>query len=108
MGHRIRTWLKRAVMGAVLAAVVVWTGDWLLLRLKVARDRGAYGSVEVHYRYALHLKNKRIEQYTAKPRMQECVHSAFPHLNESPCWYVERHANDVQELDSAPWHFYYQ
>jgi hypothetical protein len=47
-------------------------------------------------------------QYTAKPRMQECVHSAFPHMNESPCWYLERHANDVQELDSAPWHFYYQ
>ena len=100
--------MKRVVLAAVLAAAVVWTGDWLLLRLNMARDRGAFGSVEVHYRYALHLKNKRIEQYTAKPRMQECVHSAFPHLNESPCWYLERHANDVQELDSAPWHFYYQ
>ena len=108
MGRRIGTWLKRVVLAAVLAAAVVWTGDWLLLRLNMARDRGAFGSVEVHYRYALHLKNKRIEQYTAKPRMQECVHSAFPHLNESPCWYLERHANDVQELDSAPWHFYYQ
>jgi hypothetical protein len=108
MGGRIRKWLKRALGIAALAAAVVWTGDWLLLRLKIARNRDAFGAVEVHYRYALHLKNKRIEEYTAKPRMQECVRSAFPHLNESPCWYLERHANDVQDLDGAPWHFYYQ
>jgi hypothetical protein len=108
MGRRIKTWLKRAVMAAALAAAVVWAGDWLVLRLRIARDSGAFGAVEVHYRYALHLKNKRIEQYTAKPKMEQCVHSAFPHLNESPCWYLERHANDVQELDGGAWHFYYQ
>ena len=45
MGHRIRTWLKRAVMAVALAAAVVWTGDWLLLRLKIARDRDAFGAL---------------------------------------------------------------
>ena len=108
MGRRIRTWVKRAAVTALLLAAVFWAGDWLVLRVKIARDRDAYGSVEVHYRYAFHLKNKRIEQYTAKPKMQECVRSVLPHMNESPCWYLERHANDVQELDAAPWHFYYQ
>lgn len=108
MGRRIKTWLKRSLLSIAMLGAVLWAGDWLLLRLKVARNRDAFGSVEVHYRYAVHLKNKRIEQYTAKPRMQECVHSAFPHLNENPCWYVERHANDMQELDGAAWHFYYQ
>lgn len=54
------------------------------------------------------LKNKRIEQYTAKPRREQCVESLFPHMNDSPCWYLARHANDTEELDGAPWHFYYQ
>ena len=108
MGRRIRTWVKRIVLTAVLAAAVLWTSDWMLLRLKIARNGDAFGSVLVHFRYAVHLKNKRIEQYNSKPRMQECVHSAFPHMNESPCWYLERHADGIEDLDGGAWHFYYQ
>jgi hypothetical protein len=105
---QFRKWFKRVVLGAVLLAAAVWTGDWVWLRLKIARNSGAFGSVEVHYRYAVHLRNKRIERYTAQPKTLECVHSAFPHMNESPCWYLEKHADDLQELDGSPWHFYYQ
>jgi hypothetical protein len=101
-------YLRRTLVAILLLAALVWTGDWLLLRLKMLRANNAYGSVEVHHRYAVHLKNKRIEQYTEKPHREQCVRSLFPHLDDSPCWYLEKHALDVQELDGAPWHFYYQ
>jgi hypothetical protein len=107
VGQRIRRYVKRALAAAVLLAAAVWTADWLVLRHTVAQDGDAFGEVEVHYRYAVHLKNNRIEQDSAaKPSIVECVHSIFPHYDETPCWYVERHKEQFQELDGSPWRFF--
>jgi len=105
MARRIRTYVKRALAAAILLAAAGWTADWLLLRHKIAKDAG-FGEVEMHYRYAVHLKNRRIEQRTELPQLEECVHSLFPHYDENPCWYLARHANETQELDGSPWHFW--
>ena|SRR5579863_51233 len=99
--------LKRALAGAVLLGLIVWAADWLLLRNKIARDAG-YGEVEVRYRLAIHLKNKRIEQRIEKPQMVECVESLLPHYNEEPCWYLARHPDQTQEFDGGRWHFWYE
>lgn len=88
-----------------LAAVVgiVWIGDWLLLKRK--GDDGI-GSVEVQHRFEVKLKNRRIEQRTEKPHDEECVQSLFPHNGDDPCWYMAKHAQDVEEIDGNRWQFY--
>jgi hypothetical protein len=108
MGQRIRKYMTRALAVAVLLAALVWTIDWLILRHKVSQDCDAFGEVEVRYRFSIRLKNRRMEQRSEKPQMVECVHSMFSHYDEAPCWYLERHKNQMQTLDSGPWHFFYE
>ncbi len=100
-------YLKPVVGAALLLAAIAWPSDYLLLRLKIAHDQ-AYGEVTVRQRYAVHLKNKQIEYRSIKPHIMECVHSLFPHEDESPCWYLEKYADRIDEIDSGPWHFWAQ
>jgi hypothetical protein len=108
MGQRIRRYIKRALAATVVLAALLWSADWLLLRRTIARNGEAFGEVEVHYRFAIHLKNKRIEQSPTKTRVEECVHSMFPHYDEQPCWYLARHTEQLQTLDGGRWHFWYE
>jgi len=106
MGKRIKKYVKLTLAIAIVLAAAMWTVDWLLLKRKIAQDNGAYGQVEVHRRFAIHLKNKRVEEHTQKPHMEECVRSLFPHYDETPCWYLEGHANQLDDVDGSPWRFY--
>jgi hypothetical protein len=108
MASRARRIIKMSLAGVLAAAGLLWAGDYWILARKAARDGDAFGQIEVHRRYAVHLRNKRTEQDFAKPAMEECVKSLFPHYDESPCWYLARHATDSQELDGSPWHFWAQ
>src|SRR5215475_9793490 len=97
--------VKRAIAAIVCAAALIWLVDWLVLWRRVSTGQdSAFGSVLVRRSYAVHLRNKRIEQDIAKPSIEECVQSIFPHYEESPCWYLRRHANRSEELDGGPWH----
>ena len=84
----------------------MWGADWAILQIRISRGPDAFGTVEVHRRYAIHLKNKRVEQRTELPHDEECVRSLFPHNGESACWYLQRHANQDEDMNSAPWRFY--
>jgi hypothetical protein len=103
-----RPYFKRAILTLIIAATLVWAGDWLILAAKVSRGANAFGDVIVRRSYAVRLRNKHIEQDRGKPAPEECVHSVFPHYNESPCWYLERHRNTTEDLDGGPWHFWAQ
>lgn len=104
----IRKYVKRVLAVVIVLAAILWTADWLLLRHRVAEDGVAFGEVEVHYHYAVRLKNKRVEQNPESSKVEECVHSMFPHYDETPCWFLERHTSQSQELDGRPWHFFYE
>ena len=107
MARRILKFVRRTLAVLILLAALVWTADWLVLRYRIARDGDAYGAVEVHYRIALHMKNRRINQSSEKPRMVECVHSMFSHYDDLPCWYLERHPDQIEDLNGGQWHFFY-
>jgi hypothetical protein len=85
---RVRS-VKRGLAPLIVLCGMLWLADWLILRSRVAHDRG-FGEVDVQRRYAVQLKNKRIEQLSQKPEPEECVESIFPHDEESPCWYLKR------------------
>jgi hypothetical protein len=101
----VRRILKRGFLGLIMLAAILWTADWLILRAK--GDQG-FDDIEVRHHFALQLKGKRIEQFSEKPEMEECVKSIFSHYDESPCWYLKRHAQTTEKVDSSPWHFWAQ
>ena len=82
----------RAALAVVVVVVAVWMGDYAILRYRVAANRDAFGTVTVRPYYAAPLKNKRTEFLFGDPQDQSCVRSLFPHMGQSPCWYLARHA----------------
>ena len=98
--------MVKGVIGIVILLAAAWVLDWLLLLRGMSAQGDAFGQVEIHRRFAIHLKNHQIEQRMEKPYLQGCVHSMFPHYRQTPCWYLVRHANDTQDLDGGAWHFW--
>lgn len=99
-------YVKRAIAGVIILGATLWAADDLVLLRKIAHDE-AYGQVEIHQRYAVQLKNKQVEYRSVRPYMQDCVHSLFPHDDESPCWYLDKYSDRIDAMDSGPWHFWY-
>lgn len=86
--HRIRV-----LFYLIAAAAVLYGGDALALHLR----RQPQGSVLVRRYYALHKSKQKTNFMFAEPEPQTCLHSLFPHSSYSPCWYLERHAE--QRID---------
>jgi hypothetical protein len=88
---------KRSFAGAVLLVGLVYAGDYLLLRYRMAYPTAgaAFGNVVMERLYAIPQKNGATE-YEFDARQPEvntpCVHSLFPHLGLSPCWYLKRNS----------------
>lgn len=99
--------VKRSIAAIVLSGAALWSADWLILQIREARG-GGVDTVTVYRSYAVHLKNKRIEQDVAPVHDEECVRSLFSHDDENPCWFLRRHANDNEELNGNPWRFWSQ
>jgi len=76
-------------------AITVYCGDYLVLRYRVATNRGAFGSVTVSRYYAIQEKANKTEFVFLDSRPETCVHSLFPHLGDLPCWYLNRHAEQM-------------
>jgi hypothetical protein len=71
---------KRALVAAVLLLGLVYAGDYLLVRYRIVHPAAgtAFGNVVMDAR---------------QPEVNTpCVHSLFPHLGLSPCWYLKRNS----------------
>jgi hypothetical protein len=88
--------LFMAVSVAVLAFVLLYTGDYLSLRYRIPHHREQFGSVRVQRYFAVPMKNRTTEYMFQPPVFERCVNSLFPHFGESPCWYLNR--NRRQEI----------
>lgn len=85
----------RALASTLLLAAFAYVADYGLLRYRVANPKAApaFGNVTMERLYAIPQKNGKIE-YQFDARQPEvsvpCVHSLFPHMDQSPCWYLQR------------------
>ena len=78
-------------IGAVaILALTLYVVDFVVLRIKVARGDG-YDLVQVHVVYQIPQKGNKAEYVPGDPQTESCVRSLFPHLGETPCWYLRRH-----------------
>ncbi|HEY2460645.1 MAG TPA: hypothetical protein VGI16_07545 [Candidatus Acidoferrum sp.] len=87
--------VRRILGGLVLAAALVYAGDFLLLHLRMSwpRTGPAFGTVTMDRLYAIAQNGGKIDYEFDVQRPQEnvsCVRSIFPHSGYRPCWYLER------------------
>ena len=89
---------KRAAGALLLFLAVLYTGDYLFLRLRIAHPKLGKGvdSVQMERLYAIPLKSGKLE-YEFDPEQPEatvpCARSLFPHLGYEPCWYLRRQSD---------------
>jgi hypothetical protein len=88
---------RRGLATTVLLAALIYGGDYLLLRFRIAYPKAgdAFGTVQMERLYAIPQKNGKIE-YEFDARQPEvtmsCAHSLFPHMGNLPCWYLQRNS----------------
>jgi hypothetical protein len=88
---------QKAVASVLLLAALVYAGDYLLVRYRMAyaKSGNALGTVEMMRLYAIPLKDGKTE-YDLDAQQPEvttpCVHSLFSHMGYSPCWYLKRNS----------------
>ncbi len=90
--------LGRVLLGAVLLLAATYIGDYGLLRYRVSADKSAFGTVTVKELYAVPLKDNKLEYMPGDVEDETCVNSLFPHLGDSPCWYLRKHTRQRVNL----------
>jgi len=90
--------LKRGLIAAVAAVILTYAADDLSVRYKLPASRQAFGSVQVRKVYAVKRKNGSTEFLFDDPANVSCVNSLVPHMGLSPCWYLERHTEQRQDV----------
>ena len=89
--------MKRMLFITVLALFILYLGDYLSVRYRIPKSRSQFGVVKIQRYYAVGLKSGKTEFMFLTPENQVCVHSLFPHLGYSPCWYLSRRS--VRRID---------
>jgi hypothetical protein len=82
--------MKRLLFIAVLTSFILYLGDYLSVRYRIPKSRSQFGVVKIQRYYAVGLKSRKTEFMFLPPENQVCVHSLFPQLGYSPCWYLSR------------------
>jgi hypothetical protein len=85
----------RSVFGLAITLALIYAVDAAVLRFRAATNRNAFSTVTVHPYFAVDRKDKKTEYMYEDPTDETCVNSLFPHLGDSPCWYVRRHTDEA-------------
>ena len=88
--------LQRLALFAILGLILLYAGDYVSLRLRGQ----ALGSVDVQIMWAIKQKDNRIDYELGDTETRPCVHSLFPQMGYTPCWYLTRHKNQTISVGS--------
>ncbi len=99
---RIKHFLKRLIAVGLASAVAVtaaaYAVDYTLFRYRVSSNRQPYGQVTVTRYDAITQKSGKTQFIFSPPETQTCVHALFPRGGYTPCWYLERHAEERTDI----------
>jgi len=91
------------VTGALIALVAaLYIGDYISARYAIPGHRQTLGTVQVRTMTAVKLKNGNFDYTLGDTVDQTCVHSIFPQMGYTPCWYLSRHATRQITVTMAP------
>lgn len=89
----IGRFVLRAIAALVILAALVFGVDYGVLRIRIATNHAPFGTVNVHPYYAVPQKDQKTQFILGDPTDQQCVNSLFPHMGDSPCWYLTKHVD---------------
>jgi hypothetical protein len=89
--------MKRILIIIGLSLFILYLSDYISVRYRIPKSRSQFGVVKIQRYYAVGLKSRKTEFMFLDPENQVCVHSLFPHLGYSPCWYLSR--RKVKRID---------
>jgi hypothetical protein len=75
-----------------MCSAILYAADYLSVRYRMAHKTSAdpLETTQVRPLYAVPRKDGKYEFDFGDTEAQTCVHSLFPHLGYSPCWYTKR------------------
>jgi hypothetical protein len=79
----------RIFQGLLAFLVVLYLGDWAVLRVRAGGQ--ASSSVQVEQFLRTRLKGQKEEFDYMGTVAQPCVASLFPHSSAAPCWWLRWH-----------------
>ena len=79
------------VIGILAAIAIIYIGDYLVLRYRIATNRNATDQVTIKPYFAIQMKNKDTEFEFQPSYVETCANSLFPHMGMQPCWYEKKH-----------------
>ncbi len=83
--------IRNTLLGALILLAAAYLVDYAVLRFRLASNRSATATVTVRPVYSVPQKNRSTEFLLGDPQDETCVNSLFPHMGDSPCWYLRRH-----------------
>lgn len=86
----IPRFFKRLLLVCVLVLAAVYGSDYLFLRVRMVSKFAGEPFETVTIYEATATKNGRVEIFFDRPLQEVCVRSLFPHLGDTPCWYLNR------------------
>lgn len=93
--------MKRSLLVLVLLACLVYAGDYLWLRYRMASNRNPFGSVTRDVYYSVKLKSGKTEFSYGGQQSFECPNTLLPQYWEKPCWYAKRQKDMQINIDSG-------
>jgi len=91
---RISCIALRAGLAILLLIALVYLGDYISVKYRMHKNipGDPLEAVQVQRTYAIPHKDGRAEFVFGPRETQTCVHSIFPHLGYTPCWYLNKSA----------------
>lgn len=94
--------MKRKLFGGLLVlvalAILIYIADFAIMKFRIAKGSGAYGTFTVRSYYAIAKKANKVEYDYIGSEQETCTHSLFPHFGFNPCWFVSRHTERRIEI----------
>jgi hypothetical protein len=87
----------RLLLIAAASLLLSYACDYISIAYRIPGGRQQFGSIEVQKLLAVPQKDRKTEYIADPPEQQQCVHSLYPQLGFTPCWYVARHA--IQQVN---------
>lgn len=85
--------LFRSALISLAIVLVVYSADYLILSVRLARNISPYSTITVREYYAVQEKNSRTEYIYKGTDAITCVNALFPRKSYSPCWWARKHAD---------------
>lgn len=99
--QRVLAALKGTILALIAALVLIYAGDYLFVRFRMTRNLldDPFETQMIERTYGIPHKNGSAEIVNDAPEPETCVHSIFPHMGYTPCWYLNRNSKTIIMLE---------